>query len=284
MKKLSMLIVVGILILVSPMSTLAGESPNIEVQDQQSKEVISEEVESEVVNDVTESDSVEPDSLVPEIPVIGDVTYHAECDIQEVSEIRYIAEDSTKVRTQPITSMLPQATMNKDSVIYMIDIVESVNNTDEVQWAKCIVDNTAEIYYIDFEDTKAVSEVGSGYVQPVPQVSYESSSNGGSSSNSVNPSTPVNNGGGNSRTIKITAYCSQCNSPRGSNQTASGSGAYIGSCAMKGLPFGTVVHTPYGDFVVEDRPGNDVLDIYVGDTGSCNCSSAGYHGVHTVTW
>lgn len=83
--------------------------------------------------------------------------------------------------------------------------------------------------------------------------------------------------------MNITAYCSACNSPKGSTKTASEIPAYVGSVAMKGVPFGTKIHIEgYGTFTVLDRPGNNVVDVYVGTMDKCNCKHAGYSGVKTV--
>lgn len=83
--------------------------------------------------------------------------------------------------------------------------------------------------------------------------------------------------------LRVTAYCSACNSPKGSRQTASGVSAYVGSVAMKGVPFGTNIHIEgYGTYTVQDRPGNNVVDVYVGTMDNCNCDTAGYSGIRTI--
>lgn len=83
-------------------------------------------------------------------------------------------------------------------------------------------------------------------------------------------------------TYKMTCYCSGCNSPRGSRQTASGklatNGEYgtvaVSSSLYRNLGAETVLYIEgIGYKTIHDKHGNsrNVIDIYVGE-GRCRCS------------
>lgn len=85
-------------------------------------------------------------------------------------------------------------------------------------------------------------------------------------------------------TYYITGYCSTCNTPRNSFQTASGKKATVGrTVAMKGLPFGTRVFIEgIGERIVEDRGvGYGKVDVFC-----ANCSDeqkiTGYRKVYKI--
>jgi len=96
--------------------------------------------------------------------------------------------------------------------------------------------------------------------------SSSGSSSGGSSSGSVS-------GGKYSRTFKVTAYCSACDSHGG--KTASGTYASWGTLACNDFPIGTMIDIPgYGVGRVEDRMGSSgKIDVYLGQRDVCTCGS-----------
>ena len=83
---------------------------------------------------------------------------------------------------------------------------------------------------------------------------------------------------------KITCYCSACNSPKGSRETASGETATAGVTVA--------VHRDIykknqriniegiGERKIQDKHGNstNVIDVYVGECNKCSCSSHPYSG------
>lgn len=90
---------------------------------------------------------------------------------------------------------------------------------------------------------------------------------------------------------KLTVYCTACNSPRGSRQTASGATATAGLTVAvhrdfykkhKGERIHLVIYDNYGNVMSEHLPyiqdihGNasNVIDLYIGERNRCECN---YH-------
>lgn len=102
------------------------------------------------------------------------------------------------------------------------------------------------------------------------------SSSGGSSSTGGYSATtaPEEGATGNSQvTVRVTAYCSACNS---GNRTASGAYPSYGTvaAATSQLPIGTKLFIPgYGYGVVQDTGGFSAgtIDVYMGERDTCNC-------------
>jgi hypothetical protein len=91
-------------------------------------------------------------------------------------------------------------------------------------------------------------------------------------------------------TYKITCYCSACNSPAGSTDTASGIAAKEGvTVAVHKTKYSKnkeIDIIGIGKRKVQDKHGNspDVIDVYVGECTKCNCSKHPYSGMKcTVT-
>ena len=210
----------------------------------------------------------------------GDTAYQGELDTEDIKEIRYVCETGACLYTQIESTKIATTFIEKDTVLYIQDWITLDDGT---QWAYVKLDETNYCYYIFKDNIVIESSIDSGYVQPVKAVSNEKgSASNGSSENSVESFT-----GGDSytRTFRITAYCSACNSPRGSTQTASGRTACWGIVACNDLPLGTHIYVPgYGEAVVADRCAKSgVVDLYIGTTDSCHCSSAGFSGSVEVT-
>jgi 3D (Asp-Asp-Asp) domain-containing protein len=82
------------------------------------------------------------------------------------------------------------------------------------------------------------------------------------------------------REYKITWYCEECNTPRGSRAVAlAGSQAEVGTCATNEFPLGSWIEVEgYGQFYVNDRCGRDgVIDLFreSASPGVCDCSGTG---------
>ena len=83
---------------------------------------------------------------------------------------------------------------------------------------------------------------------------------------------------------RLTCFCSACNSPKGSRQTASGSLATAGTTVAvhpsKYSKNKQITIEGIGTRLIQDKHGNspDVIDIYVGECQYCNCSSHPYSG------
>lgn len=212
--------------------------------------------------------------------VEGDTVYQGLLDTQEVKEIRYVRETGACLYTQIEGTKIATTFIEKDTVLYIQDWITLDDGT---QWAYVKLDETNYCYYVFKDNIVIESSIDSGYVQPVKAVSNEKGiASNGSSENSVESFT-----GGDSytRTFRITAYCSACNSPRGSTQTASGRTACWGTVACNDLPLGTHIYVPgYGEAVVADRCARSgIVDLYIGTTDSCHCSSAGFSGSVEIT-
>ena len=84
--------------------------------------------------------------------------------------------------------------------------------------------------------------------------------------------------------FRITCYCSACNSPRGSRETASGATATSGvTVAVHPSLYQrnkSIYIEGIGNRVIQDKHGNssNVIDVYVGECNSCRCSSHPYSG------
>ena len=83
---------------------------------------------------------------------------------------------------------------------------------------------------------------------------------------------------------RITCYCSACNSPRGSTQTASGETATEGvTVAVHRSKYSKnkqIYIDGIGSRRIQDIHGNssDVIDVYVGNCSVCRCSSHPFSG------
>ena len=83
---------------------------------------------------------------------------------------------------------------------------------------------------------------------------------------------------------KITCYCSTCNSPKGSTQTASGipaqEGVTVAVHPSKYQKNKEIFIEGIGSRRIQDKHGNkpDVIDIYVGNHSQCKCSSHPFSG------
>ena len=84
---------------------------------------------------------------------------------------------------------------------------------------------------------------------------------------------------------KITRYCSACNSPKGSRDTASGETATAGvTVAVHRTKYSKnkEIDIPgIGKRKIQDKHGNgeNVIDVYVGECETCNCSKHPYSGM-----
>lgn len=211
-----------------------------------------------------------------------EVKADANLDIAEVVETRKTVQDGEWLVSIVNNISLESETYEANEAIYVLDRVEDLvygngHGTVSTTYLKCYTKYGER--YIPF----AVTEDYDYLPKPMPKQVVSSS---GSSSGSSEPakSSSSSGSGSHSKKVRITAYCKACNGG-GGTQTASGVRAYVGGCAVKGIPFGTTVHTSYGDFVVIDRPGgSNICDIYIGDYDTCHCSSAGYHGTEVITW
>ena len=210
----------------------------------------------------------------------GDTTYQGELDTQDIKEIRYVGETGACLYTQIEGTKIATTFIEKDTVLYIQDWVTLDDGT---QWAYVKLDETNYCYYIFKDNIVIESSVDSGYIQPIKKVS--SQGNKDISTYSENGTESSTGGDSYTRTFRITAYCSACNSPRGSTQTASGISAHWGVVACNDLPLGTHIFVPgYGEAVVADRCAKSgVVDLYIGTTDSCHCSSAGFSGSVEIT-
>jgi hypothetical protein len=83
---------------------------------------------------------------------------------------------------------------------------------------------------------------------------------------------------------KITCYCSACNSPKGSRETASGetatAGVTVAVHSSKYKKNQLITIDGIGDRKIQDKHGNgpNVIDVYVGECQKCSCSSHPYSG------
>ena len=91
-------------------------------------------------------------------------------------------------------------------------------------------------------------------------------------------------------TYRITCYCSACNSPKGSTQTASGETATEGvTVAVHPSKYSKnklINISGIGDRKIQDKHGNaaNVIDVYVGNCKKCSCSKHPFSGMScTVT-
>ena len=86
------------------------------------------------------------------------------------------------------------------------------------------------------------------------------------------------------QTYKITCYCSACNSPKGSTQTASGipatAGVTVAVHPSKYQKNKVIIIEGIGERKIQDKHGNtpDVIDVYVGNCSQCNCSRHQFSG------
>ena len=86
------------------------------------------------------------------------------------------------------------------------------------------------------------------------------------------------------QTYKITCYCSACNSPKGSTQTASGipatAGVTVAVHPSKYQKNKDIVIEGIGQRKIQDKHGNtpDVIDVYVGNCSQCKCSRHSFSG------
>lgn len=197
-------------------------------------------------------------------------------DIAEVKETRQTVQNGNWVASLVNDITFESEKYEKGDIIYVLgtkeDNIYGHGGTHTNVYLECYTQYG--IRYIPIEVTEDYDYL------PKPQPKKVTSNNGVAASESSSSS----GSGSHSKKVRITAYCKACNGGGGTH-TASGVKAYVGGCAMKGVPFGTVVHTSYGDFTVMDRPGgSNILDIYIGDYDSCHCSGAGYHGTEVVTW
>ena len=86
------------------------------------------------------------------------------------------------------------------------------------------------------------------------------------------------------QTYRITCYCSDCNSPRGSTQTASGIPATVGVTVAvhpsKYQKNKEIYIEGIGIRRIQDKHGNapDVIDVYVGNFSHCICSRHQFSG------
>ena len=83
---------------------------------------------------------------------------------------------------------------------------------------------------------------------------------------------------------RITCYCSACNSPKGSTQTASGEIATEGvTVAVHPTKYSRnkqIYIEGIGSRLIQDKHGNsaNVIDVYVGNCSVCRCSSHPFSG------
>ena len=83
---------------------------------------------------------------------------------------------------------------------------------------------------------------------------------------------------------RITCYCSACNSPKGSRETASGlnatEGVTVAVHPSKYVKNKAIYIEGIGKRVIQDKHGNsaNVIDVYIGETNNCKCSSHPYSG------
>ena len=86
------------------------------------------------------------------------------------------------------------------------------------------------------------------------------------------------------QTYKITCYCSACNSPKGSTQTASGipatEGVTVAVHPSKYVKNKEINIEGIGIRRIQDKHGNkpDVIDVYVGNCSHCNCARHTFSG------
>lgn len=219
----------------------------------------------------------EPTTITQEETVDGAIEYSGELDTKEVTEIKYVGDEGCLLYSTSSTLTEPVGSLEKDVVLYVDDLVSTEEGGQTVVWCYVKIDDSGNFYYVNIEQTKSISSVDSGYVQPVRTI-VNSSSGGMSTSGNNNAS------GGASGSYKITYYCSACNSPGGNAVALSGSHAFPGSCASNDFPLGSTIHVEgYGDYYVNDRMGRSgVIDIYVGDRDSCSCSGTGRANAYVV--
>ena len=83
---------------------------------------------------------------------------------------------------------------------------------------------------------------------------------------------------------RITCYCSACNSPKGSTQTASGIPAIVGITVAvhpsKYQKNKVIFIEGIGEIKIQDKHGNtpDVIDVYVDNCSQCNCRRNTFSG------
>ncbi len=220
---------------------------------------------------------VESTATTQESIVSGDIEYNGELDTQEVTEVKYVGDEGCSLYSTSSTLMKPVGSLEKDVVLYVDDIISTEENGENIVWCYVKVDDSGNFYYVNIDQTKAISSVDSGYSQPVRTI--KNSSDGESSASGNN-----NGSGGTSGSYAITYYCSACNSPRGNSVALSGSHAFVGSCATNSFPLGSTIHIEgYGDYYVNDRVGRSgVIDIYTGDTDTCTCSGRGRANAYII--
>ena len=86
------------------------------------------------------------------------------------------------------------------------------------------------------------------------------------------------------QTYRITCYCSACNSPKGSTQTASGipatEGVTVAVHPSKYQKNKEINIEGIGIRRIQDKHGNkpDVIDVYVGNCSHCNCARHTFSG------
>ncbi len=146
------------------------------------------------------------------------------------------------------------------------------------------------------EPTTEIIKVGT-YVPPPPKPKAKKvsdihkgggSSGGGSGSGGSGSSGGSDSGGGGGKytvSVRVTAYCSACNT---GNTTATGAYPSWGTVAANTgqFPFGTHLYIPgYGDGRVEDTGGfgSGTIDVYLGQRDVCNCAHEWPTGTYTIT-
>ena len=85
-------------------------------------------------------------------------------------------------------------------------------------------------------------------------------------------------------TYRLTCYCSACNSPKGSRETASGKlatkGVTVAVHPSKYKKNKQIYIDGIGSRLIQDKHGNsvDVIDVYIGEYSVCPCSKHPYSG------
>lgn len=200
--------------------------------------------------------------------ILGNV--YAENDTTKVIDIRQTSSCGKWISDIDATLKSYSDPYEEGEAVYVIDKVMVGNDN----YLKCLTDHGVRYILQDLTEPCETDMLLSSALRKNSRVEIKKTAKSKTKSRS----------GKHSRKVRITCYCKACNGNWGT-QTASGVRAYVGGCAIQGVPFGTIVHTSYGDFKVIDRPGGSrVLDIYIGDYEKCHCSSAGYYGWETVTW
>jgi hypothetical protein len=213
-------------------------------------------------------------TVVEEEEELGSVKFDPELDVKEVIQIAFVGEEGLDAYKEPNNENDALATLEPGVVLYVYEIEKVEVNDTIVEWLKVKVDDSEIFYFIERDLIVYVSE-DSGYVWTPPVVySGGEGSSGGSGYSG-------GGGSGNSGYYRITEFCSACNSPRGTDITASGH-AYLGGAAFNDAPLGATIHVEgRGSFTVMDRSGARCVDIWTGWSDSCHCSGNSFA---YVTW